>query len=343
MAKKFLLAVLIVLFTLTGCSKGVSQEAYDALLAENEQLKQRLSQYENISEIPVGNITNNEQADGKKTLAVDEWVSLNVDGTELRFKFDGFTPIQDKGTFGKYVMMLCSIENVSNSNYEAYFFFEDIVKITDAEGFLLTPSGNGWDYEVYGCDTNVNSGEKKRIVKAFAYDADVSDLTLTLSDGEVTYVYTSSISNASNASSDTSSNDTASCDHVWSEATLADSSYCTICGEENLFGWSISTSYIMGTWNAEYYYCEGEVISGSAANFEARFVTDGTGYMKLDGEKYPITWSFSQEVDDMIIYRVMMDGDIRQIGYVTDFGNDFYHKLMFELEDDLYVILKKTA
>ena len=339
MIKKFLLTILIVVFTLTGCSNGVSQKEYDALLAENEQLRQRLSQYETITDAPSNSASNVEQNTNiEKELIIDEWVRLNIDGAEIQYRFEGFTPIQDKGTFGTYVMMLCSIENVSGNDFDAYFFFEDVVKITDEEGFLLVPSSYGWDYDVYGCDTNIADGEKKRIVKSFAYNGEVSDLTITISDNENKYVYTDT-----NTAISSTSTDDASCDHVWSEATLSDPSFCTVCGEESLFGWAISTGYIMGTWNAEYYYCEGEVVSGSVADFEARFVTDGTGYMKLDGEKYSITWQFSQEVDDMIIYKVMMDGDVRQIGYVTDFGNNFYHKLMFELEDDLYVIFEKTA
>ena len=48
MSKKFLLIMVAIIFALTGCSNGVSQEEYDALLAENAQLKQRLAQYEEI-------------------------------------------------------------------------------------------------------------------------------------------------------------------------------------------------------------------------------------------------------------------------------------------------------
>lgn len=37
------------MLVLTGCSTGVSQETYDALLTENEQLKQQLAQYKGIT------------------------------------------------------------------------------------------------------------------------------------------------------------------------------------------------------------------------------------------------------------------------------------------------------
>ena len=336
MTKKILLVLFVLVFTLASCSNSISQKEYNALLTENEQLKQRLSQYETISS--ESTTTSAHASKNEKELIIDEWIHLSVSKTEIQYKFEGFTPIQDKDTFGTYVMMLCSIENVSDKDYDAYYFFENNVKITDADGFSLVPSSYGWDYNSYGCDTSIKKGEKKKIVKAFAYSGEVSDLTVTISDDENEYIYMGADSDTNSTSATNTS-----CKHVWSEATINDPSFCTVCGEENLFGWSISTEYIMGTWNAEYYYCDGEISSGKSADFEARFITDGTGYMKLDGDTYSITWQFSEEVDTMIIYKVKMNGDTRQIGYVTDTKNDFYHKLMFELEDNLYVVLKKVA
>lgn len=134
----------------------------------------------------------------EKTLAIGEWVQLSVDGKTLQFRFDGFTSLQDKGTFGTFVMMLCAIENVSDSNYDTYNFFENNVKITDADGFLLSPSNYGWDYETYGCNTDIASGEKKRVVKAFAYNENVDDLAITISDDSGSYAFSKSVPNENN-------------------------------------------------------------------------------------------------------------------------------------------------
>ena len=131
--------------------------------------------------------------------------------------------------------------------------------------------------------------------------------------------------------------------HKWSGATMSESSKCLICGEEDLFGWPISTSKIMGTWEALCYYSDGEFVSGTVSKLEARFVTDGTGYIKQAGDKYIINWSFDKEDDDMLLYKVKMDGDTRALGYITDPTSDYYGKLMLCLDSNFYVILMKVA
>lgn len=123
----------------------------------------------------------------EKELVAGEWIELKVDGIDIKLRFDNLTPIQDKGSFGTFVMMLCAIENVSNSDFDAFYFFEENVKITDAEGFTLSPSHYGWDYDVYDCGTEVASGEKRKIVKAFGYSGNISDLKIMINDDEYAY------------------------------------------------------------------------------------------------------------------------------------------------------------
>ncbi len=84
MAKKLLLAIFVLVFTLTGCSNGVSQEAYDALLAENEQLKQQLAQYEGTSENQKENTPNvNENIDNSTPASASDFNYVN-NGSEVQ-------------------------------------------------------------------------------------------------------------------------------------------------------------------------------------------------------------------------------------------------------------------
>ena len=63
MTKKILLIILLVMLTLAGCSNGVSQEEYDVLSAENEQLKQQLVQYKKESDTLTESSLNLESSD----------------------------------------------------------------------------------------------------------------------------------------------------------------------------------------------------------------------------------------------------------------------------------------
>ena len=84
MAKKLLLTMLVLMFTLTGCSNGVSQEAYDALLAENEQLKQQLAQYEGASEEHTETTPNaNLDVDDSTPAATSDFAYVN-NGSEVQ-------------------------------------------------------------------------------------------------------------------------------------------------------------------------------------------------------------------------------------------------------------------
>ena len=140
-------------------------------------------------EITASDTTLQEGKRAEKELDVNEWIVLKLNGTEIRFRFDGFTPLQDKGSFGTYVMLLCSIENCSPRDFNAYNFFDENIMILDAEGFSLPHSNLGWNYDVYDCKTEVGIGEKKRIVQAFAYTGEVSELTMIISDDECDYYY----------------------------------------------------------------------------------------------------------------------------------------------------------
>ena len=116
----------------------------------------------------------------KMILNVGEWINIRVGETELRFRFDGFSPVQDKGVFGKVVMMQCSFENLSEGECDVRNFFRGTVRIIDAEGFSIPNSSSRYGYGVYDWNTSIDGGEKKRIVETFCYDGDVSDLTAML-------------------------------------------------------------------------------------------------------------------------------------------------------------------
>lgn len=128
--------------------------------------------------------------------------------------------------------------------------------------------------------------------------------------------------------------------HQYTEATLEEPSICRVCGEEDPLGWSLSTSKIMGTWKAVSYFIDEEVIDGDVADFEARFVTDGTGYLMLEGEKHSTHWWFVEDQDGMLLYRVEMEGDTENVGYVTDPSNTFYNRLILSVAGDLVVFEK---
>lgn len=129
-----------------------------------------------------------QRAVSKKELKKDEWINLNVDGTEIRYRFEGLTPLQTKGNYATVFMMLGSIENKSQKDFDAYYFFNNNVKIIDAEGFVVPRSGYGWDYEDYTCHHQVGSGDKVRINQSYTFDRDVSDLTIYIWDAENEYV-----------------------------------------------------------------------------------------------------------------------------------------------------------
>ena len=101
------------------------------------------------------------------------------------------------------------------------------------------------------------------------------------------------------------------------------------------------TKDIMGTWDAAFLYEGGDEFTDANINLWARFVSDGTGFIDFAGDRYPIKWSYSEEKDDMTLYRLEMDGDVRYIGFVTDAHNSFFHKLILHLDDDLDVILER--
>lgn len=84
MAKKLFLVMLILVLTLTGCSSGILQEDYDALLAENERLKQQLAQHERNT----GNQENNtpyldQNTDIPEPAAESDFIYVN-NGSEVQ-------------------------------------------------------------------------------------------------------------------------------------------------------------------------------------------------------------------------------------------------------------------
>lgn len=84
MTKKFLLIMLAVVITLTGCSSGVSQEEYDALLAENEQLKKQLAQNEKEPNIPTEIVQHLENDSNTTAPSVEsDFIYVN-NGTEVQ-------------------------------------------------------------------------------------------------------------------------------------------------------------------------------------------------------------------------------------------------------------------
>ena len=84
MAKKLFLVMLILVLTLTGCSSGVSQEDYDALLAENERLKQQLAQYEGNTGNQENNTPNLDQnTDIPESAAESDFIYVN-NGSEVQ-------------------------------------------------------------------------------------------------------------------------------------------------------------------------------------------------------------------------------------------------------------------
>lgn len=84
MVKKSLPILFVLIFTLTGCSNGVSQEAYNALLEENEQLKQQLAQYEAASENQTENTPNvNQDIDNSTPASASDFNYVN-NGSEVQ-------------------------------------------------------------------------------------------------------------------------------------------------------------------------------------------------------------------------------------------------------------------
>ena len=84
MLKKLLLPILVLALLLTGCSNGVSQEQYDALLAENEQLKQQVTQYEQPTDTQDNNTTTtNQNIDTSKPSSDSDFIYVN-NGSEVQ-------------------------------------------------------------------------------------------------------------------------------------------------------------------------------------------------------------------------------------------------------------------
>lgn len=88
---KKLLFMMMLAVILTGCSNGVSQEKYDALLAENEQLRQQLAQYEGASNIQDESLYENDNISNNVPSSDSDFIYVN-NGREVQingYKGDG--------------------------------------------------------------------------------------------------------------------------------------------------------------------------------------------------------------------------------------------------------------
>ena len=112
--KRILVVALAMLLLLTACSAGVSQAEYDALVAENEQLKQQLAQYEGSENVQTQNAPEAVEESSSQEITLSEPIAVDASpASESDFIYvNNGTEVQINGYKGNggYIVMPSEIE-----------------------------------------------------------------------------------------------------------------------------------------------------------------------------------------------------------------------------------------
>lgn len=188
------------------------------------------------------------------------------------------------------------------------------LSVVDSEGYLVEAMSSGWDGDWSNAYASIAEGQK---CKAYC--------TFKINDPMCTYLEVTLLSRNITCRVEVSS---------------AETTTDTKEQENGIYSQN-DTADITGIWEAEFYYIDNEVKSTYGAEMTMYFFSDGTGMLTFDGDTTQYTWGYQGTDDNMNLYYIAFSGETKYFGYKIDPTDEFYHYIIFGLEDNIYIILDK--